>query len=141
VNEPTREELLGIIVQQAAIAAEGSFAQRNPTLGKMKNCPYCGRRRRETEVCCNPIQLVTVKNDVPRSFYAKKRKIPRLTKNRPPLFEMHAILLDKERQPGYKEIEGISGIVEAQIMRRRRAKTKVRRDQQRKSRKANRSRR
>lgn len=140
-NQPTREQLLDILVQGAAEASEGSFAARNPTLGKMVRCPHCNRRRREhSDPCCNPVQLVTVKNDVPRSFYAKKRKIPRLTKHRPPLAEVHQVLVEMERQPGYVEVEGISGIVEARIKRRKRAVAKNRRSQQKRSRRVNRSR-
>lgn len=138
MTEPTREELLNLVVQQAAIASEGGFSARNPNLGRMVRCLYCRKRRREREICCNPVQLVTVANDVPRAMFAKKRKNPRLTKNRPPLAEVHQILLDKESQPDYKEHEGISGIVEAEIMRGRRSRTKKKRLQQRLSRKINR---
>lgn len=124
MDQPTRDQLIELAVQQAALAATGSFSERNPNLGKMVRCPFCGRRRRQNaeRACCNPTYLQTNKAEIPRSFYAKKRKNPRLTRNRPPLFEMHQILLDKERQTGYKEYEGISGIVEAQIKRRKRAK-------------------
>lgn len=139
-TQPTRDQLADLIVQQAAGAATGSFSERNPILGKMRMCPHCRRRRRENAVqpCCNPSYIQTNKADMPRSFYAKKRKIPRLSRNRPPLFEMHQRLVEMEAVPGYVEREGISGIVEAQIVARRKSKSKVRRHQQRRSRKINR---
>lgn len=138
-DQPTREELVGALVQNVALAADGSFADRNPVLGRMRKCVYCGQRRRERgPVCCNPKYVVTNAAYEPRSAVAKKRKNPRLTRNRPPFFELHARLVEMESQPGYVEYEGISGIVEAAIKRRRRAKAKIRRDQQRLSRKINR---
>lgn len=162
---PTREQLIELVVQQAALAAEGSFADRNPLLGKMRKCPQCGRRGREKEVCCNPKYIHTNANEVPRSFYAKKRKIPRLSRHRPSLFEMHDILVGIERkmvctrcgqikeehedwlycdeQRGdhvftCQEQEGISGIVEARIVRKRTARRKKKNNQQKLSRKINR---
>jgi hypothetical protein len=138
-NQPTRDQLVDILVQQAAIASTGTFSQRNPILGKMIRCPYCEQRRRQNETCCNPEYIATVKNDVPRSFYAKKRQIPRLSRNRPPLLLIHQCLVELESQPGYVEQEGISGIVEAQIKRERKSAARIKRKQQRKSRKINRS--
>jgi hypothetical protein len=135
-----RDQLVSLIVQQAALAAEGSYADRNPALGKMVRCPHCRIRRRQFETCCHPEYIVTNLADVPRSFYAKKRRNPRLTTVRPPLAEIHQILLDMEAQPGYTEREGISGIVEAQIVRRKKAAAKVKRDRQKLSRKINRDR-
>lgn len=137
---PTRDQLLDLIVQGAAEASEGSFADRNPTLGKMVRCPHCGLRRREQEVCCNPKYLFTNSASMPRSFYHKKRKIPRLTTVRPPLAEIHQRLVEMEAKPEYHEYDGVSGIVEAQIVRRKKAVAKKKRDQQKRSRKINRSR-
>ena len=39
----------------------GSFADRNPGLGKMTNCPLCGHRRREMPLipCCNTAHATT----------------------------------------------------------------------------------
>ena len=135
--QPTRDELVSIAVQQAALASEGSFADRNPTLGKMVRCPYCGRRRREQEVCCSPKYVVTTLADVPRSAYAKKRKVPRLSRNRPPLAEIHQRLLEMEAKPEYHEYDGVSGVVEQQIIRRKKSAAKKKRDQQKRSRKIN----
>lgn len=138
-NQPTRDQLIDLVVQQAAFASTGSFSERNPDLGKMRKCPHCGRRRRENGlVCCNPKYIRTNTADVPRSFYSKRRKNPRLTRNKPPLFEVHQHLVELESQPGYVEREGISGIVEAQVVARRKAKAKVKRTQQKLSRKVNR---
>lgn len=140
-NQPTREQLVQLVVQQAALAAEGSFSQRNPTLGKMVKCPFCGRRRRQDQlVCCNPKYIATNLADQPRSSVSKHRKNPRLSRHRPPLFLVHQLLVEKESQENYVEIEGISGIVEAQVMRGRRARTKQKRDQQKLSRRINRER-
>lgn len=137
--EPTRDELISLVVHQAALAAEGSFSERNPTLGKMVRCPYCNRRRRQNdEQCCNPTYVVVNKADMPRSFYAKKRKIPRLRRNRPPLFEIHQKLVEMEARPEYHEYDGITGVVEAQIVNRKKSAAKVKRKQQRLSRKINR---
>lgn len=138
--QPTREDLIEIAVQQAAKATEGTFSQRNPMLGKMVRCPYCGRRRRQNadQACCNPKLLVGNKADMPRSFYKKMRKNPRLTRHRPPLFEIHQRLVELEATPGYVEREGISGIVEALVKRRIKSAAKGRRKQQKQSRKANR---
>jgi hypothetical protein len=75
---------------------------------------------------------------MPRSAYAKKRKIPRLSRNRPPLFEIHQKLVECEAKPEYHEYDGVSGVVEAQIVRRKKAVAKKKRDQQKRSRKINR---
>lgn len=46
--------LLGILVDRAADKTiHGSFSERNPVLGRMKRCSFCGRRRREGSVCCS----------------------------------------------------------------------------------------
>ena len=164
--ELTRDQILELAVQSAAQAATtGSYAQRNPNLGRMVRCPHCRLRRREQEACCSAKYLITNSGDVPRSFYAKKRKIPRLSRNRPPLFEVHDRLVQIERcskcehcgqskedhidwkycTPGNftqifmcREQEGISGIVEAQIKQKRKARAAKKRSQQRQSRKINR---
>jgi len=45
-------QLLIQLVEKAAHAQQyGSFAARNPTLGKMIKCSQCGRRHRATEPC------------------------------------------------------------------------------------------
>lgn len=137
-NQPTREQLLDILVQGAAEASEGSFAARNPTLGKMVRCPHCNRRRREQEICCNPKYRVTNAATMPRSAFAKKRKIPRLSRNRPPLFEIHQRLVEMEAKSEYHEYSGVSGVVEQQIKRRKRAVARKKRHQQKRSRRVNR---
>lgn len=138
-NQPTREQLIELAVLKAAEAATGSFSQRNPMLGKMVRCPYCSRRRRQNEEqCCNPTYKIVNTAEVSRAVVAKKRKNPRLSRHRPPLFEIHQRLVEMKAQPGFVEREGLSGIVEAQVVRKRTARSKKRRDQQRLSRRINR---
>lgn len=130
---------LQLAVDRAALNRTGSYYQRNPLVGKMRTCPYCRKRSRATETCCNPNYKVFNQATEPRSATAKKRKNPRLTRNRPPLFLVHQRLVELEARPDYKEYEGISGIVEAAIIRDKKAKARVRRMQQRQSRQINRS--
>jgi len=67
------------IVDRAAETQKyGSFSARNPTLGKMRTCPYCGRRRRENSAlpCCHAKILAGVRS--PRR--PKGRMVPRAPK-------------------------------------------------------------
>ena len=43
----------------------GSYADRNPSLGKMKTCPACHQRRREfaLEPCCNPSHVAVISEE------------------------------------------------------------------------------
>jgi len=45
-------QLLIQLVEKAAHTQQyGSFAARDPTLGKMIKCSQCGRRHRQSEIC------------------------------------------------------------------------------------------
>lgn len=128
---------LGGLVDRAAYNQKyGSFSARNPLLGKMVNCPKCGRRHRqfESDLCGAGKYLKT--NEAEQKI--KGRKNPRLSRNRPPFLEIHERLVVMEKDPNFQEYEGISGVVEAQIKRERKAEAKRIRDQQKHSRKQNR---
>lgn len=93
--------LARIIDKGADLLTYGSFSQRNPLLGKMRNCPFCGQRRRggnTTEVCCHAkyIWENPAKDAKPK---VRGRRNPRLTRRNPPLFLMRQILLDIEKNP------------------------------------------
>jgi hypothetical protein len=138
MDKDTELQIIAQRVQQAAeLAAQGSFSQRNPLLGKMVRCPSCGQRRRmfQAKSCCSAALKQGTENE---HVQVKGRKIPRLTRNNPPLLEVHEKLLQLERTPGFVEYEGIAGVIEAQIKRRKRAKAKTRRNQQNASRRINR---
>ncbi len=82
-------------------------------------------------------------NAVPRSAFARKRKTPRLTRNRPPLFLVHQLLVDIEndRRPDLENVDEkhLPQYVEKIVMDGIRAKKKKRRDQQKESRRTNRA--
>lgn len=48
------KEFLQNAISEADRRKYGSFSERNPQLGKMVKCSFCGHRRREKETCCNP---------------------------------------------------------------------------------------
>lgn len=147
MNEETR------ILQHAAVLAQevdriahrrkyGSYSERNPALGKMKRCPHCRVRRREFGPrCCNAEYRVENSNLIARATFARKRKTPRLTRHRPPLFLVHQLLVDIEndRRPDLENVaqKYLPGYVEKFVLDGIRAKKKIRRDQQKKSRKIN----
>lgn len=132
------DQLGGMVDQAAYLRKYGSFSQRNPSLGKMINCPLCELRHRQTEQnCCNTTYLKTVKRTEPR--FSHVRKNPRLKKNNPPDFLTHQLLTEMERNPNFVDFEGVSGIVMASIIRKRKAMAKRIRDQQKRGRKANRT--
>lgn len=128
------------VLQAADIAAHGTFSARNPLLGKMTSCPLCGFRHRRFQnlPCLSAKYLPGTENDGIGAAVKHKRKIPRLTRSNPPLFEVHQRLVEMERDITFKEHEGIAGIVEAEIKRRKRTKANKKRDIQKQSRKANR---
>lgn len=143
MNDNINRELdtLGNLVDRAAdLRISGTYLQRNPDLGRMVRCPFCSVRRRQNQVvpCCNTQYLTVTKNTEPRSQYTKKRKNPRLSRNHPPFFDLHQRLLEMERSPGYVEYEGLSQIVEAAIISERKEKARIKRNQQKYSRKQNR---
>lgn len=93
--------LARIIDKGADLLTYGSFSQRNPLLGKMRNCPFCGQRRRggnTTELCCHAkyIWENPAKDAKPK---VRGRSNPRLTRRNPPLFLMRQILRDIEKNP------------------------------------------
>jgi hypothetical protein len=138
-NQQLYEEAIALarLVELAARARKyGSFSERNPTAGKMVTCKFCKKRQRAIDPpCCNA-------NVIPGTEHAsareKGRKNPRLSRNKPPLLEVHDKLLQLERSPDFQEYEGVAGVVEAAITRRKKSKAKKRRQQQKKSRKLNR---
>jgi len=149
MNEETR------ILQHAAALAQavdriahlrkyGTFSERNPALGKMTRCPYCRVRRREFgPKCCNAEYRVENSNAVPRSAFAKKRKTPRLTRNRPPLFVVHQLLVDIEndRRPDLENVDEkhLPQYVEKIVMDGIKERKRVARNQQKESRRTNRA--
>jgi hypothetical protein len=149
-------DILVNAVEKAAQARLGSFTQRNPLLGKMMTCRFCKRRRRTNaqEPCCNAKYLIQHES----APHIKQRKNPRLSRNRPPLFQMRQVLLELEDEPLLigplqDSIEGLKGFhtpqkevrmehlatfVERMIIRTRKQKAKKYRDRQKLSRKVNR---
>jgi len=150
-------EILKLAVEKAAQNRLGTFAQRNPMLGRMIRCPHCKQRRRQNSAlpCCNAQYMFEgIEGNPP----TPKRKNPRLTRHRPPLFLMRQILLELEReplliQPLHDKVDGLEGIwtpqkelrmehlatfVEKAIIKEQKAKAKKYRDMQKESRKVNR---
>jgi hypothetical protein len=149
-------EILSTAVEKAAEARAGSFSQRNPLLGRMRRCPFCRQRRRANtqESCCNAKYSIQHES----APHIKRRKNPRLSRNRPPLFQMRQVLLELEAEPLLigplqDSIEGLEGFhtpqkevrmehlatfVERMIIRSRKQKAKKYRDRQKLSRKVNR---
>lgn len=178
INIQQELETLVSAVDFAAKARLGTFSQRNPMLGKMARCPHCKTRRRQNAElpCCTAIlstkylskvlsdgtreerERPEITADIPRSDFAKKRKNPRLTRHRPPLFQMRQTLLDLEAEPLLigplqDSVEGLEGFhtpqkevqpqhlaafVEKVILRKLRQVAKKKRSQQKLSRKINR---
>lgn len=149
-------EILSSAIERSAEARLGTFTQRNLLLGKMVRCPFCRMRRRRNaqESCCSARYLVQHES-VP---HIKRRKNPRLSRNRPPLFQMRQVLLELEAEPlligplqdsiqGLKgfhtpqqevKMEHLATFVERVIIRARKQKAKKYRDKQKLSRKINR---
>jgi hypothetical protein len=127
----------------AHLRSYGSFADRNPVLGKMTRCPHCRTRRREfAPKCCSFEYVVENSNTVARSFYARKRKNPRLTRKRPPFFLIHQLLveIEQDRRPELENVrkEHLAGYVEAVIAAQIKERKRRARNQQKRSRRANR---
>ena len=82
-------------------------------------------------------------NAVPRSAFAKKRKTPRLTRNRPPLFVVHQLLVDIEndRRPDLENVDEkhLPQYVEKIVMDGIKERKRVARNQQKESRRTNRA--
>lgn len=89
-----KEALLftSLVDRKAETMRTGSFSERNPTLGKMKTCPYCRVRERGHQ-CTAKIKKGTTSIGVAPH---PKRKNPRLTRMRPPLFLVHQLLVEIE---------------------------------------------
>jgi hypothetical protein len=148
MNEETR------ILQHAAVLAQavdriahlrkyGTFSERNPALGKMTRCPYCRVRRREFgPKCCSAFYRVENSNAIARAAFVRKRKKPRLTRNRPPLFLVHQLLVDIEndRRPDLENVarKHLPGYVEKFVLDGIKGKKRRARNQQKKSRSINR---
>lgn len=127
----------------AYLRKHGSFLERNPTLGKMIRCPHCRVRRRQfSPACCNPNYYVENSNRIPRSAVAKKRKKPRLTRKRPPLFLVHQLLVDIEnnRRPDLENVKEkfLAQYIEKFVTDQIKEKKRRVRNQQKKSRRINR---
>lgn len=156
-------EILLSAVKKAADLRLGTFTERNPLLGKMVRCTYCHKRRRQN----SPIPCCTAKYGTEaqvkdahliRYFIGKRRKQPRLSRHRPPMFLLRQRLLELEREPLLigplqDSIEGLPGFwtpqkevepqhlatfVERVIIREQKEKSKKYRDTQKLSRKVNR---
>lgn len=48
------------VVYAAWLLQHGSYADRNPHLGKMVTCPVCHRRHRQALLCCEPHYATTI---------------------------------------------------------------------------------
>lgn len=118
--------LAAVVDEAAKRTLVGSFAERNPLLGKMTNCKVCSGRHRVNLPCVNAkwIRLCepnpasgltpTPRQVLGASFFARKRKNPRLTKGRPPMFELRHILLDWESEPHLTKARRAQGEIEGE---------------------------
>lgn len=128
-----------VVDRVAYLRKYGSYSSRNPALGKMVRCLYCRVRRREAEKCCSAEYRVENSGRFP---HVRKRKNPRLSKKRPPLFRMYQLLVDIEndRRPDLENVrkEHLPGYVEKLITDEVKDKKRKVRKQQKISRKKNR---
>jgi hypothetical protein len=131
--------LIQLVNRAAANRQYGSFAARNPLLGKMFTCPYCRRRERRGEHRCT----VNINHPVTagKSLVAKRRIVPRLTRKRPPLFLVHQILVEIEdgrrSYPRPVPKENLAKYVEAVVTREKKERAHEKRDEQKLSRRIN----
>jgi hypothetical protein len=147
-QEQKELDLLNAVISRGVqIIESGSFSQRNPLLGKMVTCPLCRRRKRQFDPlpCCSSRLLTPADGVEIGKKYAEpsekvrpaiRRKNPRLTRNNPPFFLIHQRLVELEKEG--VNYDGLSGIVEAQIVRARKEAARKRRNQQKLSRRINR---
>lgn len=119
----------------------GSYAARNPLLGKMFRCPYCRLRERRGEHQCRA--KLTHATEIGQSLFAKKRIKPRLTRKRPPFFLIHQLLVEIEsgNRPELENVHpyNLAKYVEKIVTNGKKKQAKQKRDQQKVSRRINRS--
>src|SRR5258708_5989861 len=126
--------LIQLIAKVSDRQLYGSYADRNPLLGKMRTCPYCRIRERGHKCTAeNPFPV-----DFSRALFHKKRLVPRLTRKRPPLFLVRQLLVELESgRPSRFPANVTAKQVEGSILVDRRKITKKRRDQSKLSRRIN----
>lgn len=133
-----KEALLfsSIVDRTAKTMRYGSFSERNPTLGKMKTCPYCRIRERSHQ--CTAVVKKPCEGVAPHP----KRINPRLTRNRPPLFLVHQLLVEIEagKRPELENVpqQHMAQYIEKKVKDWRREAAHKKRDQQKLSRRINR---
>lgn len=65
--------LLTLVAWAVDMQRVGSYYDRHPNLGKMRRCPYCGKRRREFgQRCCNAAYTKTMKVRTPEGIVEKE---------------------------------------------------------------------
>ena len=134
----------------------GSYADRNPSLGKMKTCPACHQRRREfaLEPCCNPSHVAVISEEASikkaaRHFLKKHHS----NKTRHQLHDLGIALKDEafrnttqlllEGLPGFWEPPNeipeahIPNFAEKLLMKERKAKARQKRKQHQDARRIN----
>lgn len=135
-----KEALLfnSILDRTADRLKHGSFSERNPTLGKMQTCKLC-RIRERSHQCTAVIRKGTEAEGVAPH---PKRKNPRLTRNRPPLFLVRQLLVEIEagKHPELENVpqQHMARYIEKKVKDWRREAAHAKRDQQKLSRKINR---
>ena len=132
----------------------GSFSDRNPALGKMVRCVFCRRRKRQNDACCSGKlldgaytnrkgQIVTPTVSEPVAPPIHKRKNPRLTRKNPPLFLVHQLLVEIESgtRPELENVaeKNLARYVEKIVLDGKKEKARQKRNQQKISRRVNRS--
>lgn len=134
-------QLLIQLVEKAAYnRVYGSYAARNPILGKMFRCPYCRVRERRGEHQCRA-KLMFGGVETGQSVFAKKRVNPRLTRKRPPFFLIHQLLteIESDRRPDLENVAEpyLAKYVEKIVVVNKKADAKKYRDTQKLSRRVN----
>ena len=135
-----KEALLfnSIVDRTAERVRFGSYSERNPLLGKMATCKFC-RTRERNHKCTAVIRKGT---EVVGVAPHPKRQNPRLTRKRPPLFLVHQLLVEIERDE-HPELENVpqahmARYIEKKVNDWRREERHAKRDQQKLSRRINR---
>lgn len=133
-------QLLIQLVEKAAYnRVYGSYAARNPILGKMFRCPYCRVRERRGEHQCRAKLNSPVTTS--QSVFAKKRVNPRLTRKRPPFFLIHQLLteIESDRRPDLENVAEayLAKYVEKIVILNKKAEAKKYRDAQKRARRVN----
>ena len=95
----------------------GSFAERNPALGKMITCPFCKTRRRQAAEtpCCNVSYTKTVDAMLPKSAIKRFKHKRHSNKFRKLVHDMALALQDETaRNTTQERLEGLQGFYSPQ---------------------------